>query len=165
TIPAKLVAAAVSLKPEDIVTKTHDPQIASVGLPFLMTELKDLSALERARANGPGIEALLAEDIRPSMYLYTRGPEPTDVRARMFAPLSGVPEDPATGSAGCAVAGLLTHFAEQSSGAFRYRITQGVEMGRPSTLIARAQKNAGKVEATWIGGACVLISEGQFYVD
>jgi trans-2,3-dihydro-3-hydroxyanthranilate isomerase len=83
----------------------------------------------------------------------------------MFAPLSGVPEDPATGSAGCAVAGLLAHHEKGRSGEFAYRIAQGVEMGRPSVLHARASKSGGVVEATWIGGACVLVSEGSLHVE
>jgi trans-2,3-dihydro-3-hydroxyanthranilate isomerase len=165
TLPAELVASAVSLDATDIVTKTHPPQVTSVGLPFVITELTDLSALQRARASLSGLEALLAEDIRPSVYLYTRGADRSEIRARMFAPLSGVSEDPATGSAGCALAGLLAHHSEEAGGALRWRITQGVEMGRPSTLMARAEKAGGAVRGTWIGGACVLVSEGLLHVD
>jgi trans-2,3-dihydro-3-hydroxyanthranilate isomerase len=83
----------------------------------------------------------------------------------MLAPLSGVAEDPATGSASCAVAGLLAHLEHRASGAFAYRIAQGVEMGRPSTLHARAEKAGGVVRTTWVGGACVLVSEGSMEVD
>src|SRR5688572_26062723 len=50
-ISAEMVAAAVSLNPDDIVTRTHQPQVASVGLPFLIAELEDRNALERARIN------------------------------------------------------------------------------------------------------------------
>src|SRR5262245_14826838 len=164
-LPARLLASAVSLTTDDIVVDTHQPQVASVGLPFVMTELRDVAALERARADLRGLEALRAEDVRPSVYLYARTPEPSEIRARRFAPLSGVPEDPATGSAGCALAAMLAHLAGQPSGAFRWRITQGVEMGRPSTLLARAEKRDGVVQGTWVGGACVLVSEGLIHVD
>jgi len=54
TIPADLLATAVSLTPGDVVTTTHLPQVASVGLPFLMAELKDRAALGRARINATG---------------------------------------------------------------------------------------------------------------
>jgi trans-2,3-dihydro-3-hydroxyanthranilate isomerase len=165
SIPPELLASAVSLTPEDVVTKTHQPQVASVGLPFLMTELKDRAALERARVNSTGVEAILRRDIRPSIYLYTRATDGFDIRARMFAPLSGVPEDPATGSASCAVGGLLAHYSGQANGQFSYRIAQGVEMGRPSVLLVRAEKADGNVQATWVGGACVLVSEGFIHVD
>ncbi|MGH8674442.1 MAG: PhzF family phenazine biosynthesis protein, partial [Burkholderiales bacterium] len=144
---------------------THPPQIASVGLPFVVAELKDRSALGRARADSSRFGALLAQDVRPSLHLYMHAQDGFDVRARMFAPLSGVPEDPATGSANCALAGLLAHYAAQASGSFSWRIAQGVEMGRPSTLIARAEKKDGIVQTTWVGGASVLVSEGTLHLD
>ena len=165
SIPVELLASTVSLATKDVVTETHQPQVASVGLPFLMTELRDRAALEQARVNSTGVEALLRQDIRPSIYLYTRAADDFDIRARMFAPLSGVPEDPATGSASCAIGGLLAHYSGQASGQFSYRIAQGVEMGRPSVLLVRAEKADGNVQATWVGGACVLVSEGFIHVD
>jgi trans-2,3-dihydro-3-hydroxyanthranilate isomerase len=165
TLPVELVAAAISIDSKDIVTKTHGPQVASVGLPFIMVELRDRSVLERARISMSGFEALAAEDVMPDVYLYTRGTDGFDIRARMFAPLSGVPEDPATGSANCALAGLLAHYSQDSNGSFSWRIAQGVEMGRPSTLIARAEKKDGVVQTTRIGGAAVLVSEGTIYLD
>jgi trans-2,3-dihydro-3-hydroxyanthranilate isomerase len=103
TASAELVASGISLSPEDILTDTHQPQICSVGLPFVITELKDRPALERARINMSGFDALADADIKPSMHLYVRVSDGFDIRARMFAPLSGVPEDPATGSASCAL--------------------------------------------------------------
>ena len=84
---------------------------------------------------------------------------------RVFVPGAGVPEDPATGSASCAVAGLLAHHSGQANGRFSYRIAQGVEMGRPSVLLARAEKADGSVQATAVGGACVFVSEGFIQVD
>ena len=165
TLPVELVAAAISIDSKDVVTKTHGPQVASVGLPFIMVELRDRSVLERTRINMGGFEALAAEDVMPDVYLYTRGTDGFDIRARMFAPLSGVPEDPATGSANCALAGLLAHYSQDSNGSFSWRIAQGVEMGRPSTLIARAEKKDGVVQTTRIGGAAVLVSEGTIYLD
>ena len=165
TLPVELVAAAIAIDSQEIVTKTHGPQVASVGLPFIMVELRDRSVLERARISMNGFEALAAEDVMPDVYLYTRGTDGFDIRARMFAPLSGVPEDPATGSANCALAGLLAHYSQDSNGSFSWRIAQGVEMGRPSTLIARAEKKDGVVQTTRIGGAAVLVSEGTIYLD
>ena len=165
TLPLRVVAAAVSIDEKDVVTKTHDPQVASVGLGFIMVELRDRSALERARINMSGFEALVAQGVMPDVFLYTRTGDGFDIRARMFAPLSGVPEDPATGSANCALAGLLAHYSPQRTGSFTWRIAQGVEMGRPSTLVARAEKMDGVVETTRVGGASILVSEGVIYLD
>ena len=168
TVSASLIASALSLAQEDILTGAHEPQVVSVGLPFVVTELANRSALERCRANTEGfanILGVLKGGARASVYLYVRTTEEVDVRARMFAPLSGVLEDPATGSATCAVVGLLTHLNKQESGEFTYHLAQGVEMGRPSALRGRAEKSNGTVTATWVGGSCVMVSEGFIHVD
>ena len=164
-LPVELVAAAISVDTKDVVTKTHAPQVTSVGLPFVMVEVKDRSVLERARVSMNGFDALAAQGVMPDVYLYAHANDGFDIRARMFAPLSGVPEDPATGSANCALAGLLAHHSPQPNGSFVWRIAQGVEMGRPSTLIARAEKKDGVIQTTRIGGASVLVSEGFLYLD
>jgi trans-2,3-dihydro-3-hydroxyanthranilate isomerase len=83
----------------------------------------------------------------------------------MFAPMDGVPEDPATGSANCALGALLAHYSDKANGHFHFRIAQGVEMGRPSGLEARAEKRDGVVVAGWIGGSCVSFSEGVLEID
>jgi len=163
-VARELLAAAVSLSPEDVITTTHPPQVASVGLPFVVAELRSRAALERARVNGPGLDAIKALGVVPDIHLYVRSGDEFDLRTRMFAPYDGVPEDPATGSANCALAALLTQERRESSGAFHYRIAQGVEMGRPSVLEARSEKRDGAVSGTWIGGASVLVSEGTIEV-
>jgi trans-2,3-dihydro-3-hydroxyanthranilate isomerase len=164
-ISAESLAAAVSLAPEDVVTTTHLPQVASVGLPFLVAELEDRAALGRARPNVDGLEALAAQGVPTAVHLYTQTGDEFDIRARMFAPLGGTPEDPATGSANCALVGLLSHYEVASNGSFHWRIGQGVEMGRPSVLEARTEKREEVVVATWIGGFCVMTSEGSIEVD
>lgn len=165
TMSTQSLASAVSLATDDIVTRRHLPQVASVGLPFLIAELKDRAALERARSNMDGVDALVAEGVIPDIHLYTHSADEFDIRARMFAPLDGVPEDPATGSANCALVGLLSHYNEVTDGIFRWRIAQGVEMGRPSVLEARTEKREGIVVSIRIGGACVLVSEGFVHLD
>ena len=82
----------------------------------------------------------------------------------MFAPMDGIPEDPATGSANCALAGLLTLLDAAADGEFTWRIAQGVEMGRPSVLEARTEKRRGEVTGVWIGGESVMVSEGFIQV-
>lgn len=165
TVSAAELAAAVSLSPEEIVTTTHPPMVASVGLPFLMAEVRDRAALGRARSNMAGVDAIVARRVQPDIHLYTRSSDDFQIRARMFAPMDGVPEDPATGSANCALAALLTLKRPEPEGRFRYRIAQGVEMGRPSVLEARTEKRDGRVTGAWIGGSSVLVSEGTIEVD
>jgi trans-2,3-dihydro-3-hydroxyanthranilate isomerase len=165
TVPAATVAEALSLDAAEIVTGTHLPVVASVGLPFLMVELRDRAALERARARVDLLEALAADGISPDVHLYVRSGDGFDLRVRMFAPLDGVPEDPATGSANGALGALLATLDPAASGTFRWRIAQGVEMGRPSVLEVRAEKRDGAVTDAYVRGSSVLVSEGQIEVD
>ena len=168
-IPVEDAAAAVSLAPEDILTTAHAPQVASVGLPFVIAELKDADALKRARPDLAGFERLLAGgadtgDVLLYVHAFAGSSDDFDIRARMFAPMDGIPEDPATGSANCALAGLLTRLDEAAEGDFTWRIAQGVEMGRPSLLEARTEKRRREVTDVWIGGESVMVSEGLIQV-
>src|SRR5215472_4698080 len=96
------------------------------------------------------------------IHLYVRdGSGDIDVRARMFAPLHGVPEDPATSGANIALAGLLASLRPEPELSLKLRIAQGVEMGRPSLLDACAEKRDGKVVETRIGGRCVAVTAGR----
>jgi trans-2,3-dihydro-3-hydroxyanthranilate isomerase len=168
TVPPEVIARAVSLAPEDIVTDTHPPQVASVGLAFILVERKHRAALKSARINVAGFEALAVKDVTPHVHLYVRtqrqNGDEFDLRARMFAPLDGIPEDPATGSANCALAAMLARYDDASSGTYRYRISQGVELGRPSVLEARIEKREGVIASAHMGGESVMVSEGWIEV-
>jgi trans-2,3-dihydro-3-hydroxyanthranilate isomerase len=164
-VPTDLVAACASLLESDFVTDSHDPLIASVGTPFVIAEVASLEVLASARPDlaafrrGAAHRPALAE--RFNLLLYTRrGEMVTHLRTRMFAPLAGVLEDPATGSANAALAALLTSLAPGENVALHFEIEQGVEMGRPSQIIASARKTAeGPVEAT-VAGSCVPVMRG-----
>jgi trans-2,3-dihydro-3-hydroxyanthranilate isomerase len=82
-------------------------------------------------------------------------------KTRMFAPGDGVPEDPATGSA---AGPLALHLARHGRIGFgeEIEISQGVEIGRPSTLFARAEGSAEAVEAIEVGGSAVIVARGEF---
>jgi len=168
-VPVEDLAAAVSLAPADILTTVHAPQVASVGLPFVIAELRDADALQCARPDLAGFERLLAGgagtgDVHLYVHVYARSSDDFDIRARMFSPLDGIPEDPATGSANCALAGLLARLDATADGESTWRIAQGVEMGRPSVLEARTEKRRGEVTGVWIGGESVMVSEGFIQV-
>lgn len=164
-VSPELLATVLSLEPGDIVTDTHLPQAASVGLPFLMVELRDLDALARSRIDHDTLDILVEQGLPADIHLYVRSADEFDVRARMYAPRDGVPEDPATGSANCALAALLAHYATESDGEFGWRIAQGIEMGRPSVLYGRAEKEERRVSSAYIGGTSVMFSEGYLEID
>jgi trans-2,3-dihydro-3-hydroxyanthranilate isomerase len=135
-----------------------------VGLPFLIVELESQDALRRARVDIAGLERLGKAGIVTDLHLYVRSGDEFDIRARMFAPLAGLPEDPATGSANCALAGLLEWSGTGNSSGSSWRIAQGIEMGRPSVMEARACRENDEIKA-WIGGNSVLVAAGFLQLD
>jgi trans-2,3-dihydro-3-hydroxyanthranilate isomerase len=82
-------------------------------------------------------------------------------KLRMFAPAFGVAEDPATGSA---AGPLAVHLARHGRTRFgdEIEIAQGAEVGRPSTLYARADGSADAVERVEVGGSAVVVARGEF---
>ena len=160
------VAACLSLSPEDVETSRHEPHVISVGLPFLVAELTTRDALRRAADRPDRIARLLPLDDGDAIYCYTRDvpphEAPLDWQARMFSPLDGTGEDPATGSATAATAGLLADLAPETDGDFAWRVGQGYDLGRPSLLLPRVEKRAGRVERVRIGGRCVEVMTGSF---
>jgi trans-2,3-dihydro-3-hydroxyanthranilate isomerase len=111
-------------------------------------------------------EATLSGAWASKVFLFCRDPERpgSDLRARMFAPDSGIPEDPATGSAAVALAGYLASRESQRDGTLRWIVEQGFEMGRPSILELEADKRDGEITATRVGGASVLVSRGTMRI-
>ena len=164
-VPAEVIAEALSLDVDHASQAVHRPCVASVGLPFVFAELASRDALENARFTMTGLEKIADLGITPDLFAYCRSDDQFDIRARMFAPFDGVPEDPATGSANCALAGLLCSHLDESSTSGRWRVAQGVEMGRPSTLDIRATRQDGQVTGTWVGGHTVPVSVGWIRVS
>jgi trans-2,3-dihydro-3-hydroxyanthranilate isomerase len=160
-VPAELVASACSLSVDDIETRNHSPCIASCGAPFILAELRSHEKLGSARARPEVFERDIAKLPVTSLFIYTQVSEDgLDIRARMFAPHHGIPEDPATGSANVALIGLLASLRPEPDLRLTKAIAQGVEMGRPSLLQAEAEKTGGVVTATMIGGRCVPVMSG-----
>jgi trans-2,3-dihydro-3-hydroxyanthranilate isomerase len=160
-IPTDLIASACSLAVDDIESRNHPPLIASCGAPFIVAELKGRERLAAATARTDVFVRDISTLPVTSLFVYTRVAESgLDIRARMFAPHHGIPEDPATGSANVALIGLLAHLRPEPNLRISKAIAQGVEMGRPSLLLAEAEKTKGIVTATYIGGRCVPVMSG-----
>jgi trans-2,3-dihydro-3-hydroxyanthranilate isomerase len=82
-------------------------------------------------------------------------------KTRMFAPNHGVNEDPATGSAAGPLAVHLARYGRIGFGE-EIRISQGVEIGRPSTLFAAAFGHGDDIERVTVGGSAVPVARGEF---
>ncbi|WP_342360136.1 PhzF family phenazine biosynthesis protein [Terrarubrum flagellatum] len=158
-LPVDGVAACASLTASDIKASAHRPVQASVGVRFVLTEVKadalagagpDVAAFRKLEAAHAELEGRL------SLFLYAR--DGNRIRARMFAPLAGTFEDPATGSASATTAALLLSLDGGDKAEFT--LTQGVEMGRPSLLHLAAHRAADGFRAT-VGGGCVPVFRGE----
>jgi len=167
TVPPDRVAACLALPAADVRTDRHQPQVISVGLPFLVVELASRDALRRVKGSPAAYAHALPRDEATAVYAYTRdvGGEAadagTDLQARMF--MSGLTtEDPATGSATAAVTALVAEL--QGASELSLRVGQGVDMGRPSLLLARARKQDGAMTA-FVGGRCVGMFDGSFVLN
>lgn len=149
-----LVARALSLDASEIATANHAPVMATLGLPFTITELtsrdaltrivSDISAFREGAATYPG-------SLDFAQFAYVR--EGNMIHARMFAPLDNIPEDPATGSA-CATLGAL--LAELSGSDLALTIHQGEDMGRLSVIHLTTQDGA-----ITISGAAKRVMQGR----
>jgi trans-2,3-dihydro-3-hydroxyanthranilate isomerase len=159
-MPVELVAACAGLKPADVLTKAHKPVSASVGNSFVIAEVTG-EALTRATPDiGRFREAAKSYTAmgpnRLPLYLYAH--DGARIRTRMFSPLSGTVEDPATGSAATPLAALLLSLSPAAVGT--YDIVQGVEMGRRSRLSCSAHRADDGIRAK-VGGGCVPVLSGE----
>lgn len=158
-MPVAAIAACVGLEPGCVRTEVHSPLRATMGVDFVIAEVA-VEAISRA---APELAAFrqLAEDEglaggRLSILLYAHRDD--RLRSRMFAPLSGTWEDPATGSANAILAALLLSVGNASR--FDCEAIQGVEMGRPSRLRVSAWRGEGGIYAS-VAGDCVEVFRGE----
>lgn len=154
-LPVPGIAACLSLDPADIVTTTHVPTRASLGVDFVFVQVTE-EALGFARPDIAAYRDLAGQQDseRLSIFLYAR--EENRIRARMFSPLTGTWEDPATGSANATLGALLLSLGEGE----RFEIRQGVEMGRPSSLTVRAWHAPEGIRGS-VAGRCVPVFRGE----
>lgn len=151
-----LAASTVGLSVEDL-----DPglpvQIVSTGSPQVIVPLRSLAAVSAARPDHAQIEAMIERYGSDSVYLFHA--ERGRARARLFMPSSLLPEDAATGSAAGPLGAYLAEHGRLRPG--RLTVSQGVEMGRPSTILVDvAEGPDGWVVE--ISGGVRIIARGEF---
>lgn len=151
------VAAALSLPATSIRTDIHAPVQASIGLPFVITQLDSRASLAACQPKTEIIKKgakRYPAGLDFALFAYVR--EGSQISSRMFAPLDNIPEDPATGSASATLAALLTDIlgAPQS-----LTFLQGEDMGRPSHIKAVTTMNPLSVT---ISGNAVKTMTGRF---
>lgn len=163
------LAAALSLSKDDLLHTESDrsawiPETVSCGTPFLFVPLRNRDAVARARVKLDLLDAALAGYVTQMVMIFALDAEHAghDVRARMFGPGQGIPEDPATGSACAGLGGYLAARDSRTDGTLRWVVEQGFEMGRPSILEVEADKQGGAITAVRVGGKTVMVCDGTF---
>jgi trans-2,3-dihydro-3-hydroxyanthranilate isomerase len=158
------LCAAIGLVPSEIAFANHRPTRFGAGLTFAFIPVASRDAIVKAAVNARHWEAAMGGLGLVGAFLYTPAAVHTtsSFHARMFAPDVGVPEDPATGSAAAAFAGVVNKFDAPPDGFHKRAIEQGYEMGRPSLIALSLEIERGKLTTVRIGGSAVRVMEGRF---
>jgi len=159
------VAAAVGVQPCDLAGGDLPVQVASSGIPFLYVPLNSRAAVDSASLERTRLCTLLRAVDLEEFPVFVFSLEPADddatVYCRMFAPVLGIPEDPATGGAsGPLGAYLFKYNAVSADTASRFVSLQGVRMGRPSRIHIALSIRAGVLEEVRVGGEAVVVGTG-----
>jgi trans-2,3-dihydro-3-hydroxyanthranilate isomerase len=157
------VVAALGV-PFDALHATLRPQAVGTGNTFLMAPLGSVEAVSSAIADTRLLNLVERElDVLGVFFFAFSGDG--RIRARMFAPGAGVPEDPATGSAAGPLGIYLALHHALPAGSPRFFIDQGVEMGRSSELeVEVARGSEGSPEGVTVAGSAVVMMRGTIDV-
>jgi trans-2,3-dihydro-3-hydroxyanthranilate isomerase len=159
------LAAALGLSAGDLPSDELLPQEASAGVPALFVPLTTRAAVNRAALDRSGMLRIFESVGLPEMPVFVFSLEPGEDGAtaysRMFAPLFGIAEDPATGAASGPLGAYLVEHGAVSGDQARTMISaQGVAMGRPSRIHIEVVGLAGQLESVRVGGVAVVVGSG-----
>ncbi|MGL4974873.1 MAG: PhzF family phenazine biosynthesis protein [Bosea sp. (in: a-proteobacteria)] len=157
------LAQIFGLAEGDIGFPGHAPSVFSAGNGFSFVPVKGLAAMSRIKLDLANWDNAIKPADHPNAFVYCRETAETGhhYQARMVAPDMGVAEDPATGSAVAAFAGVVMAFDKPSDGHHSLVVEQGYEMGRPSQIALGLKVEGGKLASATIAGSAVLVSQGQ----
>jgi trans-2,3-dihydro-3-hydroxyanthranilate isomerase len=157
------IVAALQLKRED-VNGDFPIQVVSTGLPCVIVPLNSLDAVSRCKINHQAYADILKdmEDVNLLVFTTETASPENDLNVRLFMPIPGYLEDPATGSANGNLAGYLLKHDFFHSNEINYRVEQGAFIGRPSMLKINAKKTDDHYHIQ-VGGRIIVISEGKWY--
>jgi trans-2,3-dihydro-3-hydroxyanthranilate isomerase len=164
---AAAIAEVLSLDPSQIDTR-FPIEVVSCGVPFLYVPLTSLDAARRIRVRIDLMEKFLGSFGAKDIFAFTTETESagSGVHSRMFAPLDGIPEDPATGAAsgplGCY---LVRHRVVPSDGQLEITSEQGIEMGRPSFIRIRIAHDGEQITRVRVGGSCRYMGGGHLELE
>lgn len=158
------LSMVLGLSTAEIGFENHQPSCFEAGMPFVFVPVRNLDVIAMAVADSTAMQKLLGEE-RREIFLYCRETmkNNSSFHARMFAPLLGITEDPATGAAAAAFAGVVMKYDQPPGGTKNYIIEQGMEMGRPSEIHLEIIVDNG-LKNVRIGGHVVKVASGMIEV-
>ena len=161
-----LIAEMLSIAPDQIETR-WPIEVVSCGVPFLYVPVKDLAAIRSIRFRLDVCERALRDFGTTEVFVFTTATEleGSSVHSRMFAPMLGVWEDPATGIASGPLGSYLVRYEVlplQEKAEFTSE--QGIELGRPSIIKIIIDNEAGEISRVRVGGQCRFMGEGYLEV-
>jgi len=158
------ISKALGISTDGIDSTCRPIQIVSTGLPVLVVPIASLKILEEISIDKLRLSRLLTSlgtDLLYAFTFQTYDPDAT-IHSRAFAPLLGIPEDPATGSAaGAAGAYLSRNKFISNDNCENIFIEQGHIMGRPSSLFVCIKQNNDQIKSVRVGGESVTILKGE----
>jgi trans-2,3-dihydro-3-hydroxyanthranilate isomerase len=157
--PREHLAAMLGLATSEVLDSA---EFWSCGLSFLVVPLSSVSALQCCQLDLRVWSEIL--EGYESKHIYPVARAGAAWRVRMFAPDAGVAEDPATGSAAAAFAGWLACYAPEATPRSEFTLLQGEEIGRPSRIALRIDRDGDRVTEVRVGGSSVLVSQGTLLV-
>jgi trans-2,3-dihydro-3-hydroxyanthranilate isomerase len=159
---ARLCAVALGLEPHDLLPM--EPQLVDAGNPTVFIAVRDKEAVDRAWLDEGGLRTL-KESQRELFCVYVFTPTPDGAYSRMFAPVYGILEDPATGSsAGPLAIYMMRRNLISGQAGTRLVSEQGTRMGRRSLLHIELQGNGG-ADGIYVGGHVTPIAEAVMTLD
>ena len=164
--PNDRLAVALGLAPHEIGFENHHPTRYSAGLAFTYVPVQGLEAMERININSQHWREAFWDGELNAAYVYCRQCVHThsNFHARMFLPGLFGSEDPATGSAAAAFAGVIKQFDTPPDGIHNGLIEQGYEMSRPSEISLELENMGGQLKAVRIGGHSAPVMTGELEI-
>lgn len=161
------IAAMLSLATSDLLDG-YPVQAVSSGVAFTYVPVASLEAIKRIQFRREVWADLLQDFEAPHVFVFT--PEAEDsaatVHSRMFAPTMGIAEDPATGAASGPLGAYLTRYdLVPQSPVIEIISEQGYEIGRPSRVSIRVERDGVNITGVQVGGSSVYMGGGHLLVD
>jgi trans-2,3-dihydro-3-hydroxyanthranilate isomerase len=162
------LARGLGLDPQDILGTGLPAQLVSTGLPQLMVPVRSLAAIQAITLELGPLHIICQLYDTHSIYAFTRETVTpgADVHSRLFAPLAGVFEDPATGSASGALGAYLVYHRVVGGDVpvVHLENEQGYELGRPSRILIEVSRKGSTISRVRVGGCVVKVLDGNIYV-